>query len=60
MLVDNIRIEKEKGEYKDFPYKYKLYLYGTCVWTDDFSEPLTDCEVVKEFAKELKYVAEEL
>lgn len=56
MLEDNISIERGQGEYKDFPYKYALYLYGKRVWTDDFNEKLNDKQVVEEFIKELKYV----
>lgn len=58
MLEDNINILRERGEYKDFPYKYTLYLYGTAVWTDDFNEELSDKQVVAEFIKDLKYVAD--
>lgn len=56
MLEDNINILRERGEYKDFPYKYTLYLYGTAVWTDDFNEELNDKQVVEAFIKDLKYV----
>ena len=58
MLEDNINIKREQGEYKDFPYKYTLYLYGKAVWTDDFNEELSDGQVVDEFIKDLKYVAD--
>lgn len=58
MLEDNISIERSKGEYKDFPYRYSLYLYNKCVWTDDFNEELNDKQVVEEFIKDLKYVAD--
>lgn len=56
MLEDNIKIERGQGEYKDFPYKYTLYLYDKAVWTDDFNEELNDKQVVEEFIKDLKYV----
>lgn len=56
MLEDNINILRERGEYKDFPYKYTLYLYGKAVWTDDFNEELNDKQVVEAFIKDLKYV----
>ena len=56
MLEDNIKIERGKGEYKDFPYKYTLYLYDKAVWTDDFNEELNDKQVVEAFIKDLKYV----
>ena len=56
MLEDNINILRERGEYKDFPYKYTLYLYGTAVWTDDFNEELNDKQVVEAFIKDLQYV----
>lgn len=58
MLEDNISIKREQGEYKDFPHKYTLYLYGTAVWTDDFNEELSDKQVVAEFIKDLNYVAD--
>ena len=58
MLEDNYDIERERGEYKDFPYRYTLYLYGKKVWTDDFNEELSDKQVLKEFIKDLDYVAE--
>lgn len=58
MLEDNIGIERGQGEYKDFPYKYTLYLYGQRVWTDDFNEELSDKRVVEEFIKDLQYVAD--
>lgn len=57
MLEDNISIERGHGEYKDFPYKYTLCLYGTRVWTDDFNEELTDEEVIEEFIKALQCAA---
>lgn len=60
MLEDNYEIKREQGEYKDFPYKYTLYLYGKRVWTDDFREALSDKQVLKEFIKDLDYVAEGL
>ena len=60
MMADNIKVVCKDGEYKDFPYKYEVYLYGKCVWTDDFNERMTDNKVIKEFAKELNYLAEEL
>lgn len=56
MLEDNINIKREKGEYKDFPYKYTLYLYSKAVWTDDFNEELNDKQVVEAFIKDLQYV----
>lgn len=56
MLEDNIKIERGRGEYKDFPYKYTLYLYEKAVWTDDFNEELNDRQVVEAFIKDLKYV----
>lgn len=60
MLEDNYAIKREQGEYKDFPYKYTLYLYGTAVWTDDFNEELSDKQVLKEFIKDLDYIADGL
>lgn len=60
MLENNYAIEREQGEYKDFPYRYTLYLYGTRVWTDDFNEELNDKQVLKEFIKDIDYVAEGL
>ena len=49
MLKDNIEIKRENGEYKDFPYKYRLYLYGWCVWEDDFNENLSDKKIIEKF-----------
>ena len=60
MLENNYEIERGAGEYKDFPYRYTLYLYGTKVWTDDFDVELSDKQVLKEFIKDLDYVAEGL
>lgn len=60
MLEDNYSIKRERGEYKDFSYRYTLYLYGQKVWTDDFNEELSDKQVLKEFIKDLDYVAEGL
>lgn len=57
---NQIGIKREQGEYKDFPYRYTLYLYGRKVWTDDFNNEMGDKQVIKEFIKDLKYVAEEL
>lgn len=54
MLEDNLEITTEQGEYKDFPYKKSLYLYGRCVWTDDFADNISDMEVVDEFCKAIK------
>lgn len=53
MLENNIEIVGEKGEYKDFPYKKKLYLYGKCVFEDDFSEDISAKEFIEEFSKAL-------
>lgn len=53
MLEDNIEIVGDKGEYKDFPYKKKLYLYGKCVFEDDFAEDISPKEFIKEFNKAL-------
>lgn len=57
MLEDNIQISREKGEYKDFPNKYAVYLYGKRVWEDDFNEELSDKKVIEEFIKDLQYIA---
>lgn len=54
MLEDNIKIKHGEGEYKDFPYKYSLYLYGKCVWTDDFHVKKTKSQIIDAFIKELK------
>lgn len=54
MLRDNIKIKTDEGVYKDFPYHKELYLYGHCVWTDDFPTDITDEEVINEFIKALK------
>lgn len=59
MLKDNYEIKQELGEYKDFPYSYKLYLYGRCVWTDDFPEPLTDKQVLENFVQAIQELIEE-
>lgn len=53
MLQDNYEIKQEQGEYKGFPFKYTLYLYGTAVWTDDFHLPMSDTQVVEAFIKDL-------
>lgn len=54
MLEDNIEIISEKGEYKEFPYKKSVYLYGKCVWTDDFSGDLNAKEVIEAFCNQLR------
>lgn len=54
MLKDNIEVKTSKGEYKDFPYKKELYLYGKCVWTDDFPTDVSNEVVVKEFIEALE------
>lgn len=54
MLKDNIEVKTSKGEYKDFPYKKELYLYGKCVWTDDFPTDLPNELVVKAFIEALE------
>ena len=58
MLEDNIDIVESKGEYKDFPYKYSLYLYCKKVWEDDFHEKQTDAHIIEEFCKALTYAIE--
>ncbi len=59
MLADNIRVEEGEGEYKDFPYKYSVYLYDKCVWTDDFHAKHSEQSVLKAFLDELKQAIEE-
>lgn len=54
MLKDNVKIKTSKGEYKDFPYKKELYLYGTCVWTDDFPTNVPDELCIKAFIELLE------
>lgn len=54
MLEDNIKITTSEGEYKDFPYKKSVYLYGKCVWTDDFADDISDSEVIEAFCEALK------
>lgn len=54
MLQDNYEIKQTKGEYKDYPFRYTLYLYGTKVWEEDFNSPQDDAEVVAVFAEDLK------
>lgn len=54
MLEDNYKIEGERGEYKDFPFRYTLYLYGTAVWVDDFHLPRSEKQVVEAFIKDLE------
>lgn len=54
MLSDNIEIKTSEGEYKDFPYKKELYLYGKCVWTDDYHTDVNRETVIKDFIKALK------
>ena len=60
MLEDNIQISREKGEYKDFPNKYAVYLYGKRVWEDDFNEELSNKKVIEEFIKDLQYIVDGL
>ena len=54
MLKDNIEVKTSKGEYKEFPYKKELYLYGKCVWTDDFPADVSNEVVVKAFIEALE------
>ena len=54
MLRDNVEIKTSKGEYKDFPYKKELYIYGTCVWTDDFHTDVSDEVCIKTFIEQLE------
>lgn len=54
MLKDNIEVKTSEGEYKDFPYKKELYLYGKCVWTDDFPTDVSNEVVVKAFIEALE------
>lgn len=53
MIQDNIKIKTSKGVYKDFPYKKELYLYGRCVYTDDFVTNIDNATLVNEFVKHL-------
>lgn len=54
MLNDNIKIKTSEGEYKDFPYKKELYLYGKCVWADDYHTDVNRETVIKDFIKALE------
>lgn len=54
MLAENLEITTIKGEYRDFPYRKTVYLYGKAVWTDDFADNISDKEVVDEFCKAIK------
>lgn len=51
---DNMEIKTSKGEYKGFPYKKELYLYGTCVWADDFQTDVPDELCIKIFTEQLE------
>lgn len=54
MLKDNLEIKTSKGEYKDFPYKKELYLYGKCVWTEDFPKDVSDELCIRMFIEQLE------
>lgn len=54
MLSDNIEIKTSEGEYKDFPYKKELCLYGKCVWSDDYPTDVNRETVIEDFIKALK------
>ena len=41
------KVVMEKGEYKDYPYGYRVLLDERVVWEDDFSEEYTDEEIFK-------------
>lgn len=58
MLEDNIVVKTSKGEYKEFPYKKELFIYGTCVWTDDFAGDVSDKLCIKLFIEQLKEIYE--
>ncbi len=54
MLKDNVEIKTSLGEYKDFPYKKELYIYGKRVWTDDFPTDVPDELCIKAFIEQLE------
>lgn len=54
MLEDNLEIRTSDGEYKDFPVKKELLLYGKCVWTDDFPTDVPDELCIKAFIEQLE------
>lgn len=54
MLKDNVEIKTSKGEYKDYPYKKELCIYGKCVWTDDFPTDVPDELCIEEFIEQLE------
>lgn len=54
MLRDNVKIKTSKGAYKDFPYQKELYVYGTCVWTDDFPNDVPDELCIRAFIGQLE------
>lgn len=54
MLEDNLEIRTSDGEYKDFPVKKELLLYGKCVWTDDFPTDVPDELCVRAFIEQLE------
>lgn len=54
MLDSNIEITTESGEYKEYPFRKSIYLYGKCVWSDDFADNVSNKEVIDAFYESLK------
>lgn len=54
MLKDNVIVKTSRGEYKDYPYKKELYIYGKCVWTDDFPKDVPDELCIRAFIEQLE------
>ena len=53
MLKDNV-IWTGKGEYKEYPYRKELYIYGERVWADDFPTDVPDEVCIRAFIEQLE------
>lgn len=52
-MVHKVEVVNDKGEYKEFSYRKKLYLDGKLIWLDDYHNNVSDEVVVLDFCRVL-------
>lgn len=52
-MVHKVEVVNDKGEYKEFSFRKKLYLDGKLIWLDDYHTNVSDEVVVLDFCRVL-------
>lgn len=50
----NFEVRVSKGEWKDYPYKYGVFLDDELVWSDDYQSEQTATKIFKDFVEAMK------